>query len=487
MKKRIAKITVLLLCGIICMSAIWSALSFKYGDGILGMKYLYQQQENSVDVLVLGSSHAFEDVNTEILYDEYGIAAYVLAGSVQPLWNTYYYLKEALKTQKPKLVVIEGFMTSQDFEYSDNSRIIKNCLGIRDIRNRIDALKVSVPEGQIMDYLLDYRLWHSRYTELGADDFRQYYDVPKYRYYKGFGMNFDMNSQEEPDVDKAAYQKSKPVIAKEEEYYRKTVELCQEQKIPVMTVISPYPLSAEEQQKHNYLKKVSDEYGISFVNFNSSDFYRRMELDFNSDFSDSDHLNYQGNEKYTRVLAGYMLEEAELPDRRGDPAYTSWAMHSKDVEERKRDEIQIRTMTDVSELTSELVTADDLSLLIYPLNQTVELEASAGLFKKAGMKPGDIQDGQLYHYRDGAITRLSDGTQNWKESDTRYARLINFTSSEGDGTNTTARASIKVNNQEYISDQTGWYVLIQNEYTGNFVGVTHIALGADGTIQCTWE
>ena len=71
-----------------------------------------------MDVLVLGSSHAFENINTGTLWDEYGMASYVLGGSRQPsLEYIYYYLKEALKTQRPELIVLEGYMLLYDADY----------------------------------------------------------------------------------------------------------------------------------------------------------------------------------------------------------------------------------------------------------------------------------------------------------------------------------------------------------------------------------
>ena len=68
--------------------------------------------------------------NTAVLYEEYGIAAFDLGGSIQPFWNTYYYLKEALKTQNPKVVAIEAYAATQTDLYSDESRIIKNNFGL---------------------------------------------------------------------------------------------------------------------------------------------------------------------------------------------------------------------------------------------------------------------------------------------------------------------------------------------------------------------
>ena len=46
------------------MFGCWNAIfKVKYGDGIYGVTKFYELEDNTVDVLILGSSHAFEDFN----------------------------------------------------------------------------------------------------------------------------------------------------------------------------------------------------------------------------------------------------------------------------------------------------------------------------------------------------------------------------------------------------------------------------------------
>ena len=61
---------------------------------------------DSLDYLYLGSSYAYCDVNPALVYDASGLTGYVLAGPEQTLSQTYYYLKEALRTQSPQLSLI---------------------------------------------------------------------------------------------------------------------------------------------------------------------------------------------------------------------------------------------------------------------------------------------------------------------------------------------------------------------------------------------
>ena len=111
MKKSVVRIICFLLILVLCLGYANSVFKVKYGDGIYDVTKFYELEDNTVDVLFLGSSHAFEDFNTGTLWDEYGMSSFILAGSVQPMWNTYFYLKEALKTQTPKLIVLEGYCT----------------------------------------------------------------------------------------------------------------------------------------------------------------------------------------------------------------------------------------------------------------------------------------------------------------------------------------------------------------------------------------
>ena len=101
---------VLLLCG------LNDILCVKSPHGVDQTRYFYKQPKNKIDVLFLGSSHVHCNVDTKVLWDKYGMAAYLLTGAEQPLWNNYFLLKEALKTQKPKLIVLDMFCPSRFYD-----------------------------------------------------------------------------------------------------------------------------------------------------------------------------------------------------------------------------------------------------------------------------------------------------------------------------------------------------------------------------------
>lgn len=456
---RIYKIIAILLLFILALSLLCSALSFKDGDGIMGIKYLYKQKNNSVDVLVLGSSHAFENVNTGVLYDSYGMAAYVLAGSMQPYWNTYYYLKEALKTQNPKLIILDAFASTQDSEYGDNVRIIKNDFGIRNIFARYKSLKVSAPEDKFYDYLFSYRIWHSRYTELDSSNFPRYYKRPFWYYYKGFGINFATSSLSRPDPDRITSET--PLLPKTEEYYRKIIELCKQENIPILIVKSPCLLDENSMKKYNMSKKIADEYGVPFINFNSSKYYNSMKLDFSKDFADEGHLNYMGNVKYTKALADEIKKRFDVPDRRGERGYKSWEMHSMDVIGRTenqylKDENSIGAYFEKLKKERYVITIAAISDTDKILGKCKESLESFGI------DTTDLRDGRVYVVRGGTVDYS--GENRFKKFIMLDEHILSFEKSDSQ-----PKLSLKWDGNEQISEGTGCYVSVYDSFSKELV------------------
>lgn len=298
-----------------------------YVNRVLVMKYEYRIQkfydleENTVDVLVLGSSHAYADINTGVLWREYGIASYVLAASSQPMWNTYFYLKEALKTQTPKLILLEGYRVVEEKEYLDDSFIIRNTYGLKWSRNKIDAIKVGVPEERWPEYFMEYTQYHNRYAELSEEDF--FHDKVSKRYENWRGSSILMETTPMEAADIGGDIEDTELTEKTEKYYRATIELAQENGIPILIVINPYAgITSEDQALFQTAEKIAGEYGVPFINYN----VRRdlLSIDDETDHAESSHLNYRGSYKVSEALGEYITSHYSIPDHRGEDAFAGW-------------------------------------------------------------------------------------------------------------------------------------------------------------------
>lgn len=323
MRKSAIRIVCFMLILIMVLGYVNKVFKVKDSDGIYSLTKFYELEDNTVDVLILGSSHAFEHFNTGTLWDEYGMASYILAGAIQPMWNTYYYLKEALKTQKPELIVLEGYTLGWwNEEYSEDVQMIKNNLGLKWSKDKVDSIKTSVPKERWDEFFLEYEQYHTRYSDLSDSDFLKNQNNRLYDDWKGFGCN--MTTTLVGAIDAGAITERTAIFEKSEKYYRATIELAQENDIPIIVVISPYAgLNENEQQIFNTASDVAAEYGVPFINCNL--YMDEIKIDYVTDAADYSHLNYRGNQKFSSFIGQYMKDNYDISDRRGDEKYESWS------------------------------------------------------------------------------------------------------------------------------------------------------------------
>lgn len=82
MKIKVTKVVSFCLLMILGFFLIRNIFMFKSRDGIYTLKKFYEQDENAIDLLILGSSHATIDIDSATLWDKDGIASYTLWGVV---------------------------------------------------------------------------------------------------------------------------------------------------------------------------------------------------------------------------------------------------------------------------------------------------------------------------------------------------------------------------------------------------------------------
>ena len=315
--KAIFKVVMFLLIFVTLFYMIWCILLFKQEDGTLPMRHFYDLPEGSVDVLFLGTSHMGMNLSTDILWNKYGIAGYKCWGSVQPIWNTYYYLKECLKYQRPKVIVLDVHSATFGYVYPDFVIQIKNTIGMRLSQNKIDAIMASSPKEQWGNLLIGLPVFHSRYNELNETDFEYF----PWNRHQNITVLVNQNSEQVfpfDIIDKDQSSGVEPLHEKEEKYFRAILDLCQEENIPLELVACPYQIGEFEQKRYRRIKQiVSEEYeGIGFTDFN--EVYMDYDIDTHTDYLDPGHFNKWGVPKYTAAIEQILTAKYDLPDHRLD-------------------------------------------------------------------------------------------------------------------------------------------------------------------------
>ena len=314
--KHILRVVLFLVLFAAAFYVVDKTLQFKYDDGVTTMEDFYSYPEDSIDVILLGSSHLGVNIDTTILCNQYGIASYKLWGSVQPMWNSYYNLVEALKTQHPKVVVLEALGLSHDVEYYGYVNAVKNTMGLRWSKNKLDAITTSYEAGDIENALFPLAQYHGRYAELEEKDFSYYFwDDPHSEHNtKDWNAICPMG---EPSTTKEML----PLGDKQLKYLKKIIYLCNKNDIPLVVLTAPYTIPDEERARLNTASQLLTEEGIAQLDCLTN--YKQYGFDFSTDFGDTaGHLNSTGCAKLSSILGEYLKSHYDLPDRTGDPLFS---------------------------------------------------------------------------------------------------------------------------------------------------------------------
>ena len=278
MRQRSARILkAILFAGIllICVGAAEKVLIPKYltdnkWETTSRMTGFYQIKKNTVDVLGLGSSRAASAFDPQVLYDEYGIRAYNLGIEQQSMAMSYFWLKEALRYQNPKVVLVHT-----TFLFDTKRPVLNASEGC--VRRALDWMRWSpvkweaihdicaqVPDQELISYLFPYYIYHSRWNELTDEDYDLSFLLAKNATAKGFvPLRTSSGNQKYAPYDASENDEvteSDPVM---EEYLDKIIDLCQERGIEVL--LYDTPCSTNLVSKHNYVAGYAERKGVLFL------------------------------------------------------------------------------------------------------------------------------------------------------------------------------------------------------------------------------
>lgn len=277
--------------------------------------------ENTVDILCVGSSHMFSGINPIQLYEEYGYSAYVLAAGSQAPWQSYYYIKEANKTQNPQIVIFDtyilGTMKPEDFQ---DYQTVSNMLYFKNSYDKLCTIMESTADSKL-NIILRFPYVYNRTENYSGLSINKLYG--RIDYSMGYSYSTAVESYDKVlDVNNII--ESVPLDSKNEKYLRLIIEYCREKEIALILTNTPWPCITEEsQKKFNEIKRIVTEYNIEFID--GCLLYKEIGIDYMTDSSgDYGHLNYYGVTKYTKWIGDYIKDNYSLTDHRGNKQYNAY-------------------------------------------------------------------------------------------------------------------------------------------------------------------
>lgn len=290
----------------------------------------YNELEQEFDVMFFGSSHAYAAFSPLRLWEDANVKSYVFATQQQPLWATYTYLKEALKTQSPSLVVVECQMALHDADYFDEGVTYSYMDDLRFSWDKVKLAWHSAPdmEGRV-ELLFNFIKYHGRWSELTEEDWD--FDRDSLRDpYKGYVLLWGTpDPQPRPAVEEITDRV--PLTEKNQRWLEEIIGLCEERDVELWLVKAPSNLTEREKRRLNTVMDLAEERGVPFHDFNAD--YDAMGLSPDV-FFDAQHLDGVGAALFTDYFAGYLTDRR--PDLAGDVPDADWARDAAMYDEKLR-------------------------------------------------------------------------------------------------------------------------------------------------------
>ena len=273
----------------------------------------YEDPENH-EVIILGDCEVYANFTPMVMYKNEGITAYVRGNSHQLIWQSYGLLKETLKYEIPKVVVLNvASLKVSEPEKEPYNRLMLDKM--KWSKEKIEIIKSSMTEDEsFISYIFPIIRYHSRYNELTLDDLKYMFNH-KVVTYNGYLINKEIKGVSTLPTKKrlGSYTFKDNVI----DYLDKIRELCQENNIKLVLIKAPslYPYWYTEYD--NQVRDYANKYNLDYYNF--LDNIEDIGIDYSHDTYDGGlHLNLYGATKLSTYFGRILKDKYDLTDYRLD-------------------------------------------------------------------------------------------------------------------------------------------------------------------------
>lgn len=281
----------------------------------------YAEEDNTLDVVGLGSSSLYRYLSSPLLYEYSGLTSYALSTAGQPVLAIENLIDEVKKSQSPQLLVIESrkFLLPM-WKTLRDGRIRLVTDNMKYSLNRFALINKLVADWkQRLPYYFDIMVYHENWENLSLESFFYMFNSRPHAL-KGW-VNDDMwKPQEKPDP--ASVTEELPLDPESEEALLSIMEKCREEKLEVLFVMSPFRVNSKIQAKANRMKRIVEEHGFQFLDGNLC--ADEMGIDYSMDFYNRKHTNSIGAGKFTKYLADYILEHYDIRIEHSPEVTAAW-------------------------------------------------------------------------------------------------------------------------------------------------------------------
>ena len=318
--KKIVTVIAGILVFALAFAAVQRLLMPKYQTGTIegSMIEEYYKSEEPHEVIFLGDCEVYENISPVTLYENYGISSYIRGSAEQYIWQSYYILRDTLRTETPRVVVLS--VHSLQFDQPRTEEYNRMTLdGMRWSSDKVNAIKASMmADEHFVDYVFPILRYHYRWSELGSDDIQHFFTKDQVTV-NGYYMRCDVRPYEgfPPKPPLVDYTLGGNALR----YLSKIDKLCKDNGIQLMLIKAPIEYPFWYEQWDSQIQVFADERGIPYINYIGNE---EIGIDWQQDTYDAGlHFNITGAEKFADHLGAYLDSTYELTDYRNDPAVSA--------------------------------------------------------------------------------------------------------------------------------------------------------------------
>ena len=320
--KNTFKIIAFILVFVVLITSLTGAFVTVDSLGYQCIAGFYEEPEDSLDAVYIGSSNVIEYWNSLFAWEEYGISVYPYACSNNTFYSTEYLIKEARKTQPDAVFVV------------NTNSVTDGEINLQQFRKIIDCMPFSFNKLALINHLadvgdysfedsLEYYLplirYHSRWNEIDKSDFSK--ELNGYKgssVYTPYFKGIEDVSSSYVATDKKSTLSEKLVSSTES-----LLDYCDRENVKVVFVTVPQARGKEyDVSRSNALNAMIEERGYPVLDLTER--AEEMGIDYATDFYNKRHTNIHGSIKLTYYMSEYLIENYGFKDKRNDKNYSEW-------------------------------------------------------------------------------------------------------------------------------------------------------------------
>ncbi len=275
----------------------------------------YTLKRGEVDLLVVGSSHAYATFDPSVISQVTGMESYILASHSQNTVQAYFNVKEALHYQHPDILILEAFSldNNNNWRYGEtpdrNWKKESNIDGMRFGLTKLEAVMEQYERDNWGYALLPIARCHNNWEDVTTVGSNLAFYTGGIREFSPFHPSeTSMSAETAREYAQAAYNPSEWVISETNAlHFHKLAQLCREEGIVLYVVMAPmYDVYIQSINYDSWTGKVADlaeSEGVFYLDCNR--YYDKIGLtaqDFEDEYNSYHHLNGAGAEKVTQFV-----------------------------------------------------------------------------------------------------------------------------------------------------------------------------------------